>query len=129
MYTFIKEERLRHKKDIDRLFSEGIRFYSDPFLVIRISEPFDSRHPMRVLISVSKKRIRKAVLRNRMKRRIREAYRTHKTALYDTLNKNRRFCTLALIYNSGEIAEYKDVEEKIILILKRLQKEYEKPNQ
>lgn len=129
MYTFTKEERLRHKKDIDRLFSEGIRFYFDPFLILYISDPFVSKYPARVLISVPKKKIRKAVKRNLIKRRIREAYRLHKIPFYKILKQQQRFCSLALIYTSDKIDEYKEIEEKIILILERLQKEYENRNQ
>ena len=129
MHTFTKEERLKHKKDIDRLFSEGNRFYFDPFLVLHSSGPLASQYPAKVLISVPKKKIRSAVDRNLIKRRIREAYRLHKNPFYETLKQHLRFCSLALIYTSGNITEYKEVEEKIILILERLQREYEKGNQ
>ena len=129
MYTFTKEERLKHKKDIDRLFSEGNRFNLDPFLVLYSSNPLASKYPARVLISVPKKRIKSAVDRNLIKRRIREAYRLHKNPFYEILKQQLRFCSLALIYTSVKIAEYKEVEEKIILILERLQREYEKGNQ
>jgi ribonuclease P protein component len=129
MYSFRKEERLNNKKAIDRLFDEGKSFNSDPFHVIRSSEPFDSKHPLRVLISIPRKKIRKAVVRNLLKRRIREAYRLHKHALYNTLCKTRGYCTLGLIYTSVEIAGFKEIEEKIIMILQRLQKEYEKTDQ
>jgi len=128
MYSFRKKERLKSKKAIDLLFSEGESFFIDPFQVIQISEPFDSGYPARLLISVSKKKVRKAVTRNLLKRRIREAYRLHKAPFYKSLNQHHRFCSLALIYSTSKIAEYKEIEEKIILILQRLQKENEKDN-
>ncbi len=129
MYTFTKEERLNSKKAIDRLFDEGVSFYLDPFHVIRTAEPFASKSPVRVLISIPRRKIRKAVNRNLLKRRIREAYRLHKNPFLETLRQLDGHCTMALIYTSGKIAGYKEIEEKIILILKRLQKEYEKADQ
>ena len=129
MYTFKKEERLTSKKAIDRLFDKGMSFYLDPFHVIRTSEPFTSKFPVRVLISIPRKKIRKAVDRNLLKRRIREAYRLHKNPFLETLSQRNGYCTMALIYSSGKIADYKEIEEKIILILERLQKEYEKADQ
>ena len=98
----------------------------DPFQVVRLDGPFDSKYPVRILISVPKRKVRKAVHRNLLKRRIREAYRLHKQGLYDVLLQHGGHCTLALVYTSGKIAGYKAIEEKIILILKRLEREYEK---
>jgi len=129
MYTFKKAERLKSKKAIDRLFAEGARFYVDPFQVVHAAEPFDSDSPARLLVSVPRKKIRKAVRRNLLKRRIREAYRLNKNPFLETLLLHHRFCTFALVYATGKIADYKEIEEKIILILKRLQKEYEKADQ
>lgn len=129
MHTFKKEERLTSKKAIDRLFSESKGFYLDPFSVIWSTEPFDTAYPARILISVPRKKIRKAVQRNFIKRRIREAYRLQKKSFYEFLVNNKSYCSFALIYNSREIKEYKVLEEKILLVLQRLQKEYEKGNQ
>jgi ribonuclease P protein component len=129
MYTFRKEERLHSKKAIDRLFAEGVSFYLDPFQVVRTNEPFEAKSRVRVLISIPRKKIRKAVDRNLVKRRIREAYRLHKNPFSETLRQLNGYCTVALIYSAGKIAGYKEIEEKIILILERLQKEYEKADQ
>ena len=78
------------------------------------------------MVSVPKKKIRKAVKRNLLKRRIREAFRLQKKPFYEFLTARQANCSFAVVYNSGEIAEYKVLEEKILLVLQRLQKEYEK---
>lgn len=129
MHTFRREERLRSKKAIDRLFADGSRFYIEPFQVVRDAEPFESDFPVRILISIPKKKIRRAVTRNLLKRRIREAYRQHKHLFCESLKRDNRQCTLALVYTAAVVMDYKAIEEKIILILKRLQREYEKADQ
>lgn len=126
MQTFTREERLRSKKIIERLFAEGKNFNVPPFFIIWIPDEYVSFSPARILISVSKRKIRKAVDRNLLKRRIREAYRGNKNLLYEFLIKHNRKCSFAVVYSSGKIAEYKEIEEKIILVLQRLQKEYAK---
>jgi len=124
MYTFGKDERLKSKKIIDRLFSEGESFYLDPFLVIWLTNPEDIS-PASILISISKKKIRKAVVRNLLKRRIREAYRLNKIPFRNFLLEHKVGCSIAFVYTSSQIADYKDIEKKIILILQRLQSRYE----
>ena len=121
MQTFKKEERLSKIKVIDKLFSEGKKFNITPFRIIWINTEIESQYPVQVLISVSKKQFKRAIDRNLIKRRIREAYRKNKANLYSGLNKSAKKCVFALLYNSSEIASYKDIEEKIILILQRLQ--------
>jgi ribonuclease P protein component len=121
MQTFKKEERLSKTKLIDQLFSGGNKFSQPPFRVIWMEIDLESNYPAQVLISVSKKHMKKAVKRNLVKRRIREAYRRNKFSFYGALSEKGKNCILALLYNSKEVASYKDIEEKIFLILQRLQ--------
>jgi ribonuclease P protein component len=126
MQTFKKQERLSGQKIIDTLFSEGKIFVVSPFRVVWLEYELSGHSPAQVLISVSKKRIKKAVDRNLVKRRIREAYRKNKDEFYEFLNHKGVKCAFALLYNSDLIAEYKEIEEKINLLLQRFQSEYEK---
>ncbi len=126
MQTFKKHERLSGKKIIDTLFSEGKIFVVSPFRVVWLEYELAGQSPAQVLISVSKKRIKKAVDRTLVKRRIREAYRKNKDEFYEFLNRNQVKCAFALLYNSDLIADYKEIEEKINLLLQRFQSEYEK---
>ena len=79
MYSFKKEERLCNVKLIEKLFTDGSSFLVYPFRIIWLSEVANSVHPVQVLISVPKKRFKRAVDRNLLKRRIRELYRIHKS--------------------------------------------------
>lgn len=128
MQTFEKEERLRSKKIIERLFSEGNDFYESPFKVIWLDMAMESKFPVHVLISVSKRKIRKAVSRNLLKRRIREAYRKNKSEFLKFMQGQNSQCTLAIVYTASHIAKYQQIERKIILVLQRLQKEQLKEN-
>ena len=126
MQTFNKDERLSVEKIIDKLFSEGKSFLIYPYRVVWLEHDHGTKYPVQILISVSKKKFKRAVDRNLIKRRTREAYRKNKSSFYKFLNNKNKNCTFALIYTSNEIALYKEIEQKIISILQRLQSEYEK---
>jgi ribonuclease P protein component len=126
MQTFRKQERLCNRKIIDHLFKEGKSFRIFPFMVIWDETHSCINDPLKVLITVSKKNLRLSVQRNYIKRVIREAYRLNKLGFADYLAKNRRYCSFTLIYIGPEKLSLKDAESKIILILQRLQSEYEK---
>jgi ribonuclease P protein component len=125
--TFGKEERLCSKKKIDRLFAEGNSFLIYPFRVTHLfAIENQEEYPIQVLISVSKKKIKKAISRNLIKRRIREGYRKNKSGFSSFLQNKNLNCDMAIVYVASEIIEYSEIEQKIILILQRLQTEYEK---
>ena len=115
-----KVERLSGKSSIQHLFRKGRRFRIDPFSVIWILRTESAEIPVRFGISVSKKISKKAVERNKIKRQVREAYRTTKQALSEQLTNNEKQIDFFLVYN-GEIHTHTDIlREKIILILNRL---------
>ena len=67
--------------------------------------------PGRILISVPKRFFKRAVKRNLLKRRIREAYRVRKIAGADILFQ----------YNSAEIADFAVISAEVAAILERVQ--------
>ena len=117
--TFKKSERLSKKKLVKELFDKGSSFYLYPFKVIHhVSEEQIEAH--QVLISASKRNFKKAVDRNKIKRRVRESYRLNKTSL--SIQQN---LLIAYIYTSKEILPYDKIQKKLVLCIERLNKHYE----
>ncbi|MBL7884304.1 MAG: ribonuclease P protein component [Bacteroidia bacterium] len=118
MQLFKKQERLCSKLSIDLLLEKGKSFNVQPFKIVwQLTE--SSTTPAKVLISVPKRNFKKAVDRNKLKRRIREAYRKNKESyLYNLLNGKR--INIMFVYIAKEQLEYKEIELKIKESLQRL---------
>ena len=120
MFQFPKKQKLCSEKSIDKLFLNGKSILESPFLAIWDLEEKNNFLPLRALIVVSKKKIKKAHQRNTLKRRVREAYRVQKKELESLLESNSQQLNLAIIYQRNEIYDYNYLEKKINLLLRRL---------
>ncbi len=123
-YTFKKEERLCSVKLIQSLFHNGSSFVVYPFRVVWKVQ-IKPESGTQVLISVSKRRFKHAVTRNRIKRVMREAYRLEKTAIaIPADHKQTPFLSFALQYiGKQEEASLPLLRNKIIAVIQKLRYE------
>ena len=125
---FCKEERLCNKASIDGLFHKGSSFVFYPFRIVFIQPQLPARegkHGVQVLISVPKRRIKKASDRNLIKRRIREAYRLQKAELLSPFfEQDNQPVHFAIQYLSSDILEFDFISEKLGGALLKLCSEY-----
>ena len=119
-HTFPKKERLNNKKEIKELFENGSSFYLYPFKVLFHPYTPEGDEPYhKVLFSIPKKRFKKAVTRNKIRRRLKEAYRLNKHSLLKP-NFMGGPWLIAYIYVGKKVYSYKMVESKLIASLNRL---------
>lgn len=125
-FTFKKRERLTSQRIIGDLASSGKSITAYPFRVYwEANEEEEGTSQVQVAISVSKKRFKKAVIRNKIKRRIKESYRKNKSLFRGIASHNIRFSIL-LVYISDEVLPYNIIDEKLIVTLRQLISAYEK---
>ncbi len=84
--------------------------------------------PVQVLISVPRKQWKRSVDRNFIKRLIREAYRTNKHNLYETLEQQGKQLALALIFRGKHKPTLQDIEQDIKQVLTHIEQDMTKPN-
>ena len=123
-YRLQKNERLHSKKSIKELFDKGSSFFLYPFKVIHLTLNGPHAETNQVLFSVSKRKIKKAVDRNYIKRRVKEAYRLNKFLITSAVTKNK----IALIYVASELEDFHTIQSKVQKILKKITDLNHSPN-
>jgi ribonuclease P protein component len=119
-FRFSKKERLNSRQQIEALFANGKRISAGNIrLVYRITDESNQAYAQ-VMISVPKKSFKKAVHRNLIKRRIREAYRLNKHDLIEHLIKINMHLVFAFLYTSQDIHEYKIIQADVVNLLNKL---------
>jgi len=104
--TLCKAERLNSKNTIEELFSGGAKsFLAYPIRAVFMPVERKEEVSVSILVSVSKKRFKRAVKRNRVKRQIREAYRINKHALLQLMEAKECGLAIAFIYLDRELRD------------------------
>lgn len=106
----MKNERLKNLRQIQFLFSESnMKVGKHPLLLLYNLSPETSSGNVKVLFSVSKKKFSKAVDRNKIKRLMRESYRTLE---FKNLNTNKQLL-IALVYTGKAIVSQEEVNKSL----------------
>jgi ribonuclease P protein component len=120
--TFVKAERLCSKKEIQSIIDQNQTIFVYPFKCYYfISDKKSDVDWNQMTVSVSKRLFKKAVFRNLIKRRTKEAYRLHNKSIYcdSHFNQNKKI-QIILVFISKEILPYFEIEKSVIQILERL---------
>lgn len=126
--TLHKVERLDKKKIIEKMFAGGSRSFSVfPLRVVYLPVE-ELEADASILISVSKRRFKRAVKRNRVKRQIREAYRVNKHELLNILVERKCWLAIAFIYLSDQLVESSIIEDRMRIALVRITEKMAAPN-
>jgi len=120
--TFSKKERLCSIKTISTLFEQKKSFLVHPFSVIWLeNDAPNSEFPMQVAFSVSKRKFKRAVKRNKIKRMMREAFRHNKHQIYSYLTENDKKISCMIVYIETKVLPYSVFETKIQKVLHNFQ--------
>jgi len=134
--TFTKAERICSQIVVDRLFSGGNpSLAAYPLRAVYMLQPAGERVaqpsgaaaggtaadiPMQLLISVPKRRLHRAVDRNRLKRQIRESYRRAKHRLWAQLAERQLHLSLAIVCITDKPSSTAHVNAAVCKILRRI---------
>lgn len=122
-YTLGKNERLKSRKQLEKLFAEGQAFSVPPFRVVhQLAEGPGQTVKLKFGVGVSARHFKKAVHRNRIKRLIRESWRVKKMDLASRLEAAGLYLDVFIIFTGREMTDFASVQDTMDKSLKRLTK-------
>lgn len=123
-FTLGRDQRLKSRQLIERVFREGKSINVFPFRVYYLIQPLtEGRQPLQAGVGASRRNFKKAVDRNRIKRLVREAYRVKKEALSLLVKEKQLSVSLFFIYMGKELPDHRLVSGKIAVALEKIMKE------
>lgn len=134
-FTLNRQQRIKSRKAIEQLFSEGKRLTVNPFRIFYLLQEVAGQSAaasaakenlqsaianLQFGVGVSTKNFKHAVDRNRVKRVTREAWRLQKNNVEEILEAKQKSLHVFLVYTGKELPVYADVFAKVTVILKKL---------
>lgn len=121
-FSFKKAERLKSRKTIKQLFSNGHSYAVYPLRLVWIPTENRAETPVRFALSVAKKRVPKAAHRNVLRRRIRESWRLNKHNLYQKLDGQEQGFAFMILFTGKGDTPFETIEQSMKMIIKRFPK-------
>lgn len=116
-YKFSKEEKLKSRKLIEKMFAEGKTVSKYPLKLIYIQTELKDEIKVQAGVSVSKRNFKRAVDRNKIKRLLREAYRLNKNLIFNTIQFPY---ALMFLYIGKEFPKnYDEISKSMIKLLQK----------
>lgn len=112
-----KAERISGVKDVAALLAGGKWMRSE---LLKVCFMRNDLEYSRIVVSVPKRLFKRAVKRNLLKRRIREAYRLQKELLGATPGAAATGFDILLQYNSPEVADFAAIRDDVAVALRRI---------
>jgi ribonuclease P protein component len=122
-FSYNKFEKLKSRKQIELLFAKGKSIASFPVKVFYLPVEHTPVHPVQVGVGVSARNFKKAVDRNTIKRRMREAYRLHKLPLHEHLMAQQKSVAVFILWIDKQMPTTAALQDLMPAVIEKLIKQ------
>jgi ribonuclease P protein component len=122
-FSYNKFEKLKSRKQIELLFAKGKSISAFPVKVFYLPVEHTPVHPVQVGVGVSARNFKKAVDRNTIKRRMREAYRLHKLPLHEQLVAQQKSVAVFILWIDKQMPTTVALQDLMPTVIEKLIKQ------
>ncbi|WP_179349406.1 ribonuclease P protein component [Winogradskyella pacifica] len=115
-FNYSKKDKLKSKKLIEQLFTEGKAVTAYPLRLVYLKTEFEDGSQLKTGVSVSKRLHKTAVSRNQIKRLLREAYRLNKPLYFNNSSVSYAFM---ILYLSKDGTTFDKLDQSIKSLFKK----------
>jgi len=128
-FTYKKKDKLKSHKQTQFLFAKGSAISVGPIRLLYTLETEDakefskgelSKGVLQAGVGAPSRHFRKAVMRNKVKRLLREGYRMERPAFMNAINIQHKRLNLFFLYTETKVLTQQEVQEKIKAVLQKL---------
>ena len=143
-FTYQKKDKLKSRKQTQFLFSKGSAISVGPIRLLYTLETEDaeefskekslkgesqkvtlskavfSKGVLQAGVGAPSRHFRKAVMRNKVKRLLREGYRMERPAFINAINIDHKRLNLFFLYTESKVLTQEEIQEKIKAVLQKL---------
>ncbi len=138
-FTYQKKDKLKSRKQTQFLFSKGSAISVGPIRLLYTLETEDAEEfsieksskekfpkgefqkgVLQAGVGAPSRHFRKAVMRNKVKRLLREGYRMERPAFMNAINIEHKRLNLFFLYTETKVLTQQEVQEKIKAVLQKL---------
>ncbi|MGB6034997.1 MAG: ribonuclease P protein component [Cryomorphaceae bacterium] len=121
-FKFTKAEKMTSKYEIDALFDKGSNLRAGSLGFKLLSQNTEEWPRIKFLVVVPKRRVKKAVDRNRLKRQLREIIRLNKKAIENETAKSNKRLLIAVIYSGQSRSNYWQLQSSFVKMVSDIPK-------
>ena len=122
-FSYNKFEKLKSRKQIELLFAKGKSISAFPVKVFYLPVEHTPVHSVQVGVGVSARNFKKAVDRNTIKRRMREAYRLHKLPLHEHLVAQQKSVAVFILWIDKQMPTTAALQDLMPTVIEKLIKQ------
>jgi ribonuclease P protein component len=124
--TLNASQRLKRKKLFEEVFATGKSLRTPNVSVFYKETTLPQNIHLQAAFSASKRKFKKAVDRNRLKRLMREAYRIQRNELENLLKSHNKQVAVVFVFTFTQVLSFAEVKEGVNKLLHNLEKQFAK---
>ena len=115
--SILQNDRKISKKRIEYIYKNGNKIHSSSLSILWDFKSDKKKSKISLMIAIPKKNIKKAVVRNQIRRKIKSIYRLHIKTINQMITEP---VNMILTYNKDKLIEFNVLEREMLFLIEKI---------